>query len=128
MLVRLHLRNSVSEQAMRDGIVDPGVHSNYTNKIIHFAPWVRMDHEKWFTDYGLESPYDALDEENENEGLRTRQKRVKAGLWLALLSNARNVPIFNVDAFNATAVMSYISRQVNQHAGRPLSREGYGTK
>jgi hypothetical protein len=47
---------------------------------------------------------------------------------MGLLSNARNVPVFNVDAFNATGIMNFISCQANQTTGKPLSREGYGTK
>jgi hypothetical protein len=111
---------------MRLGIVDPGVHSKYTNKIIHFAAWVRSDQEDWFTQFGKDS-FDALDLECDNERIRARQKRVKEG-WMAMLSNARNVPIFHVDAFHATRIMNFVSRQANQTTGKPLSREGYGTK
>jgi hypothetical protein len=124
--VRVELLNPVSEQAMRDGIVVPGVHSKHTNEIIHFAAWVRTDREDWLTQYGKDN-FDALDLERKNEGINARQKRVKEG-WMAMLSNARNVPIFNVDAFNATAVMDFVSRQSNQTTGKPLSKEMYRTK
>ena len=111
---------------MRDGIVDPGVHSKHTNEIMHFAAWARINKEDWFTQYGKESG-DALGLEQGNEGVRARHKRVKEG-WMEMLSNARDVPVFNVDAFTATGVMDFISRQANQTTGKPLSKEGYGTK
>ena len=51
--MRRQLVNPVSERAMRDGIVDPpGVHSKYTNEIMHFAAWARINKEDWFTQYG----------------------------------------------------------------------------
>jgi hypothetical protein len=112
----------VTEQAMQDGIVDAGVHSKYTNEIIHFAAWVRSEHEDWSTEYGKDS-FDALDQEQENKGIRARQKRVKEG-WMVMLADARNVPVFNVEALTPTGIMNFVSRQANQTTGKPLSREG----
>jgi hypothetical protein len=54
---------AVSDLALRDGIVDPFVHSNCTNEIMQFIAWVPGDQ----AGCGKVN-FDALDLERKNEG------------------------------------------------------------
>jgi hypothetical protein len=50
----LLLRNPVSLQDMRDGIVNKGVYGRYCNDIILIADWAAINQSDWFTPFGLE--------------------------------------------------------------------------
>jgi hypothetical protein len=51
---QLLLRNPVSVQDMRDGIVDKGVYARYCNDIILLADCAVVNQLDWFTPFGLE--------------------------------------------------------------------------
>jgi hypothetical protein len=93
------LRNPVSVQAMRDGIVDKGVYGRYANEIILLADWASQNQSDWFTPFGLEK-YGVLKVPLEDETKTVHRKRMKSG-WIALLKNSNNVALFDFNQINA---------------------------
>ena len=118
--------NPISTAQMREGVVEENVYSKYVNEIIHFLPWVALNHPDWLTPYLKEKQTEIL-EERQGEKKRARQTRVKAA-YMDLVKNSNIHAIINLDNWNANGVMDYISRQLNQFNGKVLTESGYNTK
>jgi hypothetical protein len=119
---RLLLRNPVSVQDMRDGIVDRGVYARYCNDIILLADWAAVNQLDWIPPFGLEK-YSEL--KDETKFVHRKQTKTR---WMAILKDSHNVAVFDLSQFTARQSMEYVSAQVNQKTRKPLSKAGYASK
>lgn len=127
---RKTLKEPVSIQQMRDGVVLEAVYVRYCNEIIHFMTWLyeRDDDLElpWLTDLGRQT-VDSAEVVFDGESAKTHRARVKAA-WMERLRLAKTEPIVHVDRMDAEGVMEYVASAAHHITGRPLTLQGYNGK
>ena len=116
----------ITTQQMVDGVVRPKVMDGFMREIMKLARYAIAEKPEWITEFGRDRSI-AIAIRRPGEGKRAHGRRMKDD-WMAVLRNAMNEPLFNINNITAEDYADYLGQQVHYRTGANLSPGGYSGK